>query len=353
MKRIGIIFGGRSSEYDVSLESVRGVIENMDPSRWEPVLIGIDRKGCWYLYQGDVNAVYKDEWQGQKECYPAAACMDPCFHGIFVWKKGLREEAEIISLDGAFPVLHGRNGEDGTVQGMLLLAGIPVIGCGVLASALSMDKDMAHRVAKEAGVLVPDSFTVDRDDFSVCKLDERMERFSYPVFVKPCRAGSSFGVTLVETREKLVYALEKAFRYDSRAVVEERIPGVEVGCAVMGGRRPLIGEVDEIELSSGFFDYQEKYTLKTSKIHVPAPIEAETARRVKETALKIYERFDCSGFARIDMFLTKDQRIYFNEVNTIPGFTAHSRFPRMMQATGYSMGEIVNRIIEECLGKER
>jgi D-alanine---D-serine ligase len=348
MRKIAIIFGGCSSEYEVSLQSAVGVINNIDKNRYEPILIGIDRQGRWFLYEGKEENILNDTWNQEAQLYPVAVSTDQQLHGIFVWRNGFVGKVEQMSLNGAFPILHGKNGEDGTVQGMLTLANIPVIGCNILSSAVCMDKDMAHRIVKEAGIFVPKSKLVSSTEWEQAKEEVYTfgEMVRYPVFVKPLRAGSSYGITKVEQAELLEEALELAFTYDNQAIVEEMIDGFEVGCAVMGKEELTIGEVDEIELSEGFFDYTEKYTLKTSKIHVPARISEEKALEIKEAAVKIYKSLGCEWFARVDLFLTLDGKIYFNEVNTIPGFTEHSRFPNMMRCAGVSMKEIVNNLIE-------
>lgn len=227
---------------------------------------------------------------------------------------------------------------------MLELAGIPVIGCGLLSSALCMDKELAHRIVSAAGIRVAESITV-KPGYNPQKLSVQAERLGYPLFVKPVRAGSSFGITKVARAEELLPAVENAFAHDSEVILEEMIRGFEVGCAVLGNEEPVVGEVDEIELSDGFFDYEEKYTLKTSEIHVPARISPDVAEKFKEAALVIYRALKCSDFARVDLFLTPEGDIVFNEVNTIPGFTAHSRYPGMLKAAGMSFEEIIDRIL--------
>ena len=224
--------------------------------------------------------------------------------------------------------------------------GIPCIGCGLLSSALCMDKSTAHLLASQAGVKVPRSVLLDQMG-SVSDLAKRTEDLAYPLFVKPVNAGSSFGITKITGPGQLADAVSLAFRYDSQVIVEEAVEGFEVGCAVMGTSRLFLGEVDEIELSSGFFDYEEKYTLKTSKIHMPARIDEATAQRIKDTAVLLYRALHCSGFARVDLFLTPSGEIVFNEINTIPGFTSHSRYPNMMKGAGLSFGETVNRLLDE------
>lgn len=347
-KNILILFGGCSPEHNVSLESAAAVISHMDREKYFPVTVGITREGDWYWYQGPAEAIADGRWQEDKGVKKAFLSPNRRERALMVLDGAALKS---IPLHAAFPVLHGQNGEDGTVQGLIELAGIPLIGCGVLASALCMDKDRAHRLAGVAKVKVPASYVVERG-FEERAALARAESLGYPLFVKPVRAGSSFGVTRVAERAELLDALYLALLYDGQALMEEAIPGFEVGCAVMdAGDRLLIGEVDEIELAGGFFDYTEKYGLISSKIHVPARIPPETANRIKDSAGRIYRALGCSGFARVDLFLTPDGEIIFNEVNTIPGFTAHSRFPGMMRAAGIPFEELIDRIIEGALKK--
>jgi len=344
-KTIAILFGGCSTEYEVSLQSAHAVITHLDQEKYRPVLLGIPRQGEWRLFEGDVDRIPKDDWQ--KGAVPALISPDRGVKGALVFRG---RNVETIPLDGAFPVLHGKNGEDGTVQGLLRMAGIPVIGCGVLASALGMDKERAHTLAQAAGVDVPRSVILWGTD----ELDKRRDDIAalgLPLFVKPVRAGSSFGITRVTEPSQLPAAVEEAFRHDDRVILEESIPGFEVGCAVMGGRVLTLGEVDEIELSQGFFDYTEKYTLKTSAIHMPARVPGKVRDQVRSAAGRIYRALGCSGFARVDLFLTPEGRIVFNEVNTIPGFTSHSRYPNMMKGIGLDFSTLVNRLVEEGLGE--
>lgn len=358
MKKIAVLFGGCSSEYEVSLESAYAVISHMDREKYEPVLIGITREGKWYLYQGEWEHIPEDTWHMQKECKPAVILPDKELHGIMVYgKDNPKDKPEYISLDGALPILHGKNGEDGTVQGVLELADIPLIGCNTMSSAICMDKETAHRLAEACGVKVPKSLLITEENWKESQSRKQQEitqeneikALGYPLFVKPLRAGSSFGITRVQSAEQLPAALEHAFSYDKDVIIEEAIEGFEVGCAVLGTDKLTIGEVDEIELSDGFFDYTEKYTLKTTKIYVPARISAQKAEEIKKTAEVIYRGLGCSCFARVDMFLTPEGEIYFNEVNTIPGFTSHSRYPSMMKAAGISFEELLNRLIEQVV----
>lgn len=359
-----IFFGGCSSEYSVSLSSASGVLLNLDRSRYNPVTVGITQEGKWYYYTGSTENILEDAWQNATDCTPVVLSPnrgDRCL--ILLKEAGI----ERIPVDIALPVLHGRNGEDGTLQGLLELAGIPLAGCGALASALCMDKDRAHKLVELAGIRVPKALVLEpgtQQIFSApgetrttaqplpeTQIRQAMDfacAVGYPLYVKPVRAGSSYGVTKVNTPDQLIPAISLAFQYDTLVILEENIDGFEVGCAVLGSSELTIGEVDEIELSGGFFDYTEKYTLKTSRIHVPARISPKKSAEIKEAAGRIYRALGCSGFARVDLFLTPTGEIVFNEVNTIPGFTAHSRYPGMMKAAGYSFTEILTMILEDA-----
>lgn len=341
-QNIIIFFGGCSSEYEVSLESAYSVIKNLDRSKYQPVLVGISKEGNWLYFTGDIEKIKKDTWQNETDCVSALLSPDRNCHKLLLLEKtGIKE----LTVDAAFPVLHGKNGEDGTLQGLLALSGIPVVGCNVLASALCMDKDRAHKLAAAAGIKVPESMV-----FTKASKEKAVMAFArhigYPLFIKPVKAGSSYGVTKVMNKTEVADAISLAFQYDDQIIMEEMIDGFEVGCAIMGNEVLTTGEVDEIELSEGFFDYTEKYTLKTSAIHVPARIPEEKAEEIKEVSKTIYKALGCTVFARVDLFLTPRGEIYFNEVNTIPGFTEHSRFPGMMKAAGISFPEILSAIID-------
>ena len=340
-RTIAVIFGGCSPEYPVSLESSHSVIVNLDREKYDVIMLGITKGGEWYRFYGDVSALEDDSWRSGK-CVPAVISPDREVHGIIEFgEDGVRA----TRIDAAFPVMHGKNGEDGTIQGLCELAGIPVIGCGTLCSAICMDKDRAHKLAELAGVDVPAAIVLtgmpDADD-----IEARVAALGYPVFVKPVRAGSSFGITKVSSPAALMDAVRFAFQFDRELIIEEAITGFEVGCAVMGNDELVIGRVDEIEIYGDIFDYEEKYTLKTAKIHMPARISEETEKRIQATAGKIYRALDCRVMARVDMFLTPDGRIVFNEVNTIPGFTPHSRFPNMMKGIGLDFPALLDALVD-------
>lgn len=343
--KIAVFFGGCSSEYSVSLESASSVINNLNREKYEPVPVGITEKGKWYYFSGDVAKIREDQWLNEEDCVPAALSPDRGERKLLLFRG---DKVENITIDAAFPVMHGRNGEDGTIQGLIELAGIPLVGCGVLSSALCMDKDRAHKLAEFAGIHVPKAMAFGKI-YDLHTVLDFADNTGYPLFVKPVKAGSSYGITKVQDKANLMEAIELAFRYDNEVIVEEAVPGFEVGCAVLGNDELMVGEVDEIELAGGFFDFTEKYTLKTSAIHVPARVDKEISDRLKDTAKRLYKILGCSGFARVDMFLKPNGEIVFNEVNTIPGFTEHSRYPGMMKAAGHSFGEIVEKVVELAL----
>ncbi len=340
MKKVLVLFGGCSTEYEVSLQSASAVLAAIDREQYEVMLVGITREGCAYLYEGEQALIAENKWQGE-QCYPATISMSRTYPTLWVERKGVLEKKQ---FDIVFPVMHGKNGEDGTLQGLCEMAGIPLAGCGMESSVLGMDKDIAHTLVSLAGIRVPKSITLNHvREFSEKEIE--IKQLGLPVFVKPVRAGSSFGISKVTNTEDMEGAVAEAFLHDKQVVIEEYIDGFEVGCAIMGNAELTVGRVDEIALSEGFFDYEEKYTLKTSQIHMPARITEEEEARIKETAKKIYRTLGCKGFCRVDMFYTSSKEIVFNEVNTIPGFTSHSRFPNMMKGIGMDFKELVNQII--------
>ena len=344
MKTILILFGGCSTEYSVSLQSAHAVLTHLDPARYQALPVGITQDGQWLVYTGDIDRLPDDGWQGG-DCAPCTLVLDRGVRRLLMLDGSGRQ----LSFDAALPMLHGKNGEDGTVQGLLELADIPIIGCGSLSSALCMDKDRAHKLVRQAGIRVPRS-TVFRRGVRPEALQAAGNLLGYPLFVKPVRAGSSFGVSRVTEPAQLRAAADSAFAIDREILLEEAISGFEVGCAVLGTETLTVGAVDEIELAGGFFDFEEKYTLKTSAIHCPARIRPDQVTWIQSAAKTIYRVLDCKGFARVDLFLTPQGELVFNEVNTIPGFTAHSRYPNMMRQVGLDFSALITRMIETEVG---
>lgn len=340
MKRVLVVFGGCSTEYEVSLQSATAVMQAIDRNLYEVLHLGITKDGRAFYYEGAEEKIAADTWE-EDACFPATISMSRGTPLLWVDKNGTLSQ---IPFDIAFPVLHGKNGEDGTLQGLCELAGIPVAGCGMESSALGMDKVLAHTLVELSGIRVPKSvYFSTMQEYEESK--GRIEALGLPVFVKPVRAGSSFGISRVTAHDAMDRAVKEAFAHDSQVVIEEAIDGFEVGCAVMGNEELTIGRADEIEIPSGFFDYEEKYTLKSSAIHMPARVTEEEENKIRETAGKIYQILGCRGFTRVDMFFTSKREIVFNEINTIPGFTSHSRYPNMMKGIGLDFKQVVNEII--------
>jgi D-alanine--(R)-lactate ligase len=333
--RVGIIFGGRSEEHPISVKSAQEIAKNLDIEKYEPFWIGITESGAWRLCGGPSG-----DWE-QGGSRPAVLSPDPSMHGLLVLEDG---KYETIGLDVALPVLHGKQGEDGAMQGLLELSGIPYVGCDIQSSALCMDKSLAYTVVRSAGIATPDFCTVTANE----QVDP--DRITYPAFVKPARSGSSFGVSKVSRKEELPSAIEAARQYDAKVLIEEAIVGAEVGCAIIGNGWPLfVGEVDQVALSHGFFRiHQESEPEKGSDnatFIVPADIPAESRKLAQETAKEIYRSLGCRGIARVDMFLKEDGTIVLNEVNTFPGMTSYSRYPRMMAAAGLPLAKVIDRLV--------
>ena len=341
MQTILVLFGGCSTEYEVSLQSAHGVLSHLDRSRFTPLTVGITREGRWLRYGGSLSGLETGDWASRPDCVPCALSLDRGDRRL-LWLDG---SGRSEGFDAAFPILHGKNGEDGTVQGLLELMDAPIVGCGALSSALCMDKDRSHRLAAMAGVRVPRG-RLFRRGAVLSQMTRAAEELGYPLFVKPVRAGSSFGVSRVNGPDQLPAAVWAAFAHDREILLEEAVPGFEVGCAVLGNGELTVGAVDEIQLADGFFDYTEKYNLITSRIHCPARISPEKAAEIQEAAKAVYRALDCRVFARVDLFLTPWGEIVFNEVNTVPGFTVHSRYPGMMAAAGWEFGSLITRLIE-------
>ena len=345
MKTILVLFGGRSTEYGVSLQSAHAVLSNLDRSRYRPLMVGITREGRWLHYSGPLDRLEDDTWH-QEHCVSCALSPDFGTPQLLLLDGSNRQ----LAFDAAFPVLHGKNGEDGTVQGLLELTGAPLIGCGCLASALCMDKDRAHKLAQLAGVSVPRS-ALFRQGAPLSAIGEAAAGLGYPLFVKPVRAGSSFGVTRVTALEQLAGAVADAFANDRELLLEEAIDGREVEVAVLGGERDFVSACGEIAPNSDFYDYDTKYVSDTAEYYIPARIAPKTAETVRTAAGKIFRTLGCTGLSRVDFFVTADEAVYFNEINTIPGFTAISMYPRLMRQSGVDGPALIDRLVEDALGR--
>ena len=333
-RSIAVLFGGKSSEHEVSLMSAQSVFDNLDPEKYDIYKVFISKEGRWFLRSGE-----KEE--------PAFLSPDPTVHGLAV----LGESPRTIPIDCVFPVLHGKNGEDGTLQGLLTLSGIPYVGCDTEASALCMDKAVTHSLLTAAGIEQAHYlwFYADRFDCAPDTIKNKIcARFDFPVFVKPANAGSSVGVSRVDSPEDLDEAIRKAAKEDGKILVEEGIRGQEVECAVLGNRQDAQASiVGEIGASAEFYDYDDKYVNGTSQLYIPARIPEEVSGKIRETAVRAYRWLGCSGLARVDFFVTEgEQKVVLNEVNTLPGFTSISMYPKLWMAMGYTYGQLLDRLIE-------
>jgi D-alanine-D-alanine ligase len=344
--RVGVIFGGRSVEHAVSLVSARAIMEALDPDRYEVVPIGITRQGRWVT-------------SGTRTAIPP----DPSIGGLVVLKDGagrgaarrgrggaLARRAGPGRLDVVFPVVHGTDGEDGALQGLLELAGLPYVGAGVLGSALGMDKAAMKAVFRDAGLPIADYRVVRtrdlrRDPDHVVGVVE--EAFGYPCFVKPCNGGSSVGVSKARDRRELLDALRLAGRYDRRLMLERAIDAREIECSVLGNDDPEVSVPGEIIPANEFYDYRAKYLDAGSRLLIPAPITEPQARSIRDLAARAFRVLDLAGMARVDFFLDRaTHAVFLNEVNTIPGFTSISMYPKLWEASGLPFGRLVDRLIE-------
>jgi D-alanine-D-alanine ligase len=322
--RVAVLLGGRSSEHDVSLASARSVLEALDPERYEPVTVEIGRDGRWELGTGSEDG-------SVAETLPVPTAKVP---------------ATLGEVDVVFPVLHGPFGEDGTVQGLLELAGVPYVGAGVLGSALAMDKDLFKAVMRDRGIPVTRNITLRLGDAPT-------NPFGYPVFVKPARLGSSVGISKVRSEEELAPAVELAFEHDEKVLVEEFVDGVEVECGVLGNERPEASLPGEI-VSHGFeasdwYDYSAKYDEGGMDLIVPPRLPDETIERVQELAVQSFVAGECEGMARVDFFVRPDGEVLLNELNTIPGFTATSVYAELFEKSGVPYPELVDRLVQLAL----
>lgn len=355
-KTLVVLFGGLSSEHDVSCVSAATVLRHADKEIYTVLPVGITREGRWFLYESDdYDAVENGSWKTSDALVPAMISPDRSVHGLVV----LRESgAETIYADCVFPALHGVGGEDGMMQGLLELAGIPYIGPGVAASANSMDKSLTKIVVEQAGGVRQAAFYLARraefraDPDGVTRAAEQ-QLGSYPVFVKPCSQGSSVGVTKATDFASLKAGLEQGFAYDSKVLVEEFIDGHEIEVAVIGNENPTATVAGEIAPSREFYTYEAKYVDGSSGLYIPARISEQAMRRVREDAVRVYRALDCRGLSRVDFFCTYDgEEIVFNEINTLPGFTSISMYPKLQENSGLPLPRLIDRLVELAMERQ-
>ncbi len=344
--KVLVLFGGVSSEHDVSLSSASSVIKNIPADKYDVIMMGITKQGETYIYNGSPDMLPEEKWlEDVKNLESAVISCNRSHHGIIRLEKG----AEIERIDVCFPVLHGKNGEDGTMQGLLEIAGIPYVGCDTAASAICMDKAATNAMADFYGIPQAKWVAFDKHAYSGDKsalLADAAEKLGFPIFVKPANAGSSVGISKAKNIEELAIACEKAFEHDKKLVLEEGVAGMEVEVAVMGNENPVASVVGEVVPCNEFYDYDAKYLANESELHIPARLSEEKLRAVQNAAIKAYRALGCSGFTRVDFFVREgDGEIMLNEPNTIPGFTSISMYPKLFAATGVPYSELLDKLL--------
>ena len=359
---VGIIFGGKSAEHEVSLQSAKNVVLALDKEKYNPILIGIDKAGKWLL-SGQSQLLIENhspELSGpsssatvpphQTGVNPADSHPASIFHQLWCGGKPSSELFESNKIDVAFPILHGTFGEDGTVQGLLKLAGVPFVGASVLGSAVGMDKDVMKRLLREAGLPIADFLVYGSP--STANFEVVVNELGLPFFVKPANLGSSVGVFKVHNKEEFDKAIKGAFEYDTKIIIEENIVGREVECSVLGNENPIASTVGEVIPSHEFYSYEAKYLdEKGALIKIPADLPKDTINKVRELAVKTYKVLCCEGMGRVDCFVKNNGEVIVNEINTIPGFTKISMYPKLWDASGVGYSELLDKLISLAIDR--
>ena len=342
---IGLIFGGKSAEHEVSIMSAKNIYDSLKLNQFQIILIGIDKKGHWRL----VNKNYFNDIK---------KIDNPCNKKIAIIPQGggeiilLNNKKEKIKIDVAFPILHGPFGEDGTVQGLIKIMDIPFVGADILGSALGMDKIFMKHILKQAKIPIANFLYFTKNQKSEIKYEQIIDKLKSPFFVKPANLGSSVGVSKVNHQKEFLDAINCAFKYDKKIIIEECVVGKEIECSVLGNEEPKASLLGEVKLNNEFYSYETKYTNKDgAKIEIPAKLPTETIKKIKETAIKTFKALDCEGMGRVDFFLTKQNKIIVNEINTIPGFTEISMYPKLWEASGIPPKKLINELIKLALQK--
>lgn len=333
-KKVAILFGGQSTEHEVSRVSASSVLRNIDLSKYDPYPIGITKDGKWFEYTGSIDKIENGDWE-KDEFYKAPNGQEILFN----------KEVDVV-----FPVMHGLYGEDGTIQGLCKLVGLPCVGPGVMASAVCMDKVYTKYLLEDFGIKQADYVVVNAHEYD--KEKERLlqtieDKLGYDVFIKPSNSGSSVGISKAHNRNELELGLEKALVYDRKILVEKAINAREVEVAVLGNDEPIAATPGEIIPANEFYDYEAKYSNAESKLLIPANLSEDKLKFVRQEAIKIYKILDCAGMSRVDFLVDKDtEEVYLNEINTIPGFTKISMYPKMWQADGKVYRDLISELIE-------
>lgn len=334
---VAVLFGGRSAEHEVSLRSARTVVGALDPQKYDVQLIGIDRAGRWLLDSPSRKLLSADQVSSNEAGTTTLAATSLL-------------ESSSGKIDVIFPALHGPYGEDGTIQGLAKLANIPCVGAGVLGSAIGMDKDVMKRLLKEAGISVAKSITVRAADKNDLSFDHVRLELGMPVFVKPANMGSSVGVSKATNEQEFLKAVDFAFQYDRKIIIEEAIVGREIECSVLGNDQPKASLPGEVVSNDDFYTYDSKYSsTSSSEIKIPAELTEQQIHDIQQIAVRAYIILECRGMARADFFLSDNGQWYLNEINTIPGFTSISMYPKMWEASGLPLNQLVDELITLAL----
>ncbi|RKL69406.1 D-alanine--D-alanine ligase [Salipaludibacillus neizhouensis] len=352
--KVGLLFGGKSPEHQVSLQSAKSVFEAIDKDKYEILLIGIDKEGKWNLYDNLDTCLLNNNNPNLielKKSDKSIALVPGELSNQFL---ELPSGASLGKIDVIFPLVHGGLGEDGSMQGLLRFANIPFVGPGVLASAVSMDKDVAKRLLSDAGLRVAHSLTFTRKMKDTIAFKKVKKKLGTPMFIKPANHGSSVGVSKVESKEEFYQGINHAFCYDQKIIVEEAIVGREIECAVLGNDEPISSLPGEILTQNTFYSYDAKYIdEKGAQLTIPAVLEDIVIQEIKEKAIKAFKVLHCEGLARIDFFLTQNQKLIINEINTLPGFTKQSMYPKLWEVSGIQYKELINTLISLAIERHQ
>jgi D-alanine-D-alanine ligase len=344
--RVAIVFGGRSAEHEVSLQSAKNVIESLDKEKYEPVLIGIDKEGRWYLNENSIQLLDSSD--------PKLIRLSDSKNQVALTPNGaasklisLEKNSNMGRVDVLFPVLHGPYGEDGTIQGLAKLANLPCVGAGILGSSVGMDKDVMKRLLRDSGIPIGKFVTITASNKSIHTYESISAQLGATLFVKPANLGSSVGISKVRNVKEFNTALDVAFSYDLKVVVEEEIKGREIECAILGNENPMASIPGEVIPHTDFYSYEAKYIDGDGAgLEIPAKLPAHLVKKIQEIAVATFKCLECLGLARVDVFLTPDERVIVNEINTIPGFTKISMYPKLWEFSGVPYNELVDRLIK-------
>ena len=351
--RVGIVFGGKSAEHEVSLQSAKNIVDAIDKSKFDLVLLGIDKQGQWHI--NDATSYLRNANDPAHIALNHSGSNVALIPGQSYQQLIEADNAHPLSqIDVIFPIVHGTLGEDGCLQGLLRVANLPFVGSGVLGSAVSMDKDVAKRLLRDAGLNVAPFITLTRSTRAKVNFADIEQRLGLPMFIKPANQGSSVGVSKVSNEQQFHAAIDLAFTFDHKVVIERGIHGREIECAVLGNDNPQASTCGEIVVNSDFYSYETKYIDEESaRVVVPAALSAEINDKIRTIAIQAYQTLECSGMARVDVFLTNDNEVIINEINTLPGFTNISMYPKLWQASGIGYSELITRLLTLALERHQ